>query len=64
VTGGKGGIGRGIALGLAEAGARVAVLGRNGEKNKRVLSELKTIGVPALAVTVDVTQRAALEPAL
>lgn len=29
VTGGNGGIGRGIALGLAEAGAAVAVLGRN-----------------------------------
>ena len=28
VTGGNGGIGRGIALGLAEAGAAVAVLGR------------------------------------
>ena len=38
VTGGNGGIGRGIALGLAEAGAAVAVLGRNNEKNQRVLS--------------------------
>ena len=64
VTGGNGGIGRGIALGLAEAGAAVAVFGRNDEKNQRVLSELKTIGVPALAVKVDMTQRAALEPAL
>lgn len=41
VTGGNGGIGRGIALGLAEAGAAVAVFGRNDEKNQRVLSELK-----------------------
>ncbi|HEX4165573.1 MAG TPA: SDR family NAD(P)-dependent oxidoreductase [Bryobacteraceae bacterium] len=32
VTGGNGGIGRGIALGLAEAGAAVAVFGRNDEK--------------------------------
>jgi 2-dehydro-3-deoxy-D-gluconate 5-dehydrogenase len=32
VTGGNGGIGRGIALGLAEAGAAVAVLGRNERK--------------------------------
>lgn len=37
VTGGNGGIGRGIALGLAEAGAAVAVFGRNDEKNQRVL---------------------------
>ena len=64
VTGGNGGIGRGIALGLAEAGAAVAVLGRNEEKNQRVLAELKAIGLPSLAVKVDLTQRAALEPAL
>jgi 2-deoxy-D-gluconate 3-dehydrogenase len=64
VTGGNGGIGCGIALGLAEAGAAVAVLGRNDEKNQRVLSELKGIGVPSIAVKVDVTDRAALEPAL
>lgn len=64
VTGGNGGIGRGIALGLAEAGAAVAVFGRNEEKNRHVLSELKAIGVPCLALKVDVTQRPALEPAL
>jgi 2-dehydro-3-deoxy-D-gluconate 5-dehydrogenase len=64
VTGGNGGIGRGIALGLAEAGAAVAVLGRNDEKNQRVLSELKAIGVPSLAVKVDLTHRTSLEPAL
>src|SRR5436190_646399 len=64
VTGGNRGIGRGIALGLAEAGAAVAVFGRNDEKNQQVLSELKAIGVPAVAVKVDMTNRAALEPAL
>src|ERR1043166_1001959 len=64
VTGGNGGIGRSIALGLAEAGAAVAVFGRNEEKNERVLSELKAIGVPSIAVKVDVTDRAGLEPAL
>jgi 2-deoxy-D-gluconate 3-dehydrogenase len=64
VTGGNGGIGRSIALGLAEAGAAVAVFGRNDEKNQHVLSELKTIGVPSLAVKVDVTNRAGLEPAM
>ena len=64
VTGGNGGIGRGIALGLAEAGAAVAVFGRNGEKNRQVLSELRALGVPSLAVQLDVTNRAGLEPAL
>lgn len=57
VTGGNGGIGRGIALGLAEAGAAVAVWGRNDEKNQRVLSELKTIGVRSVALMVDMTNR-------
>jgi 2-dehydro-3-deoxy-D-gluconate 5-dehydrogenase len=64
VTGGNGGIGRGIALGLAEAGAAVAIFGRNDEKNKQVLSELQATGVPSIAVKVDVTDRAGLEPAL
>jgi 2-deoxy-D-gluconate 3-dehydrogenase len=64
VTGGNGGIGRGIALGLAQAGGAVAILGRNEEKNKRVLAELKSIGVPSIAVKIDVTDRPALEPAL
>jgi 2-dehydro-3-deoxy-D-gluconate 5-dehydrogenase len=63
VTGGNGGIGRGIALGLAETGAAVAILGRNEEKNRHVLAELRTIGVPSIAVKVNLTDRAALEPA-
>jgi 2-dehydro-3-deoxy-D-gluconate 5-dehydrogenase len=64
VTGGNGGIGRGIALGLAEAGAAVAVWGRNDEKNQRVLSELKAIGVRSMALMVDMTNRAGLGPAV
>jgi 2-deoxy-D-gluconate 3-dehydrogenase len=64
VTGGNRGIGRGIALGLAEAGAAVAVFGRDEAKNQQALSELKAIGVPAMAVKVDMAKRAALEPAL
>jgi NAD(P)-dependent dehydrogenase (short-subunit alcohol dehydrogenase family) len=64
VTGGNGGIGRGIALALAAAGASVAILGRSAEKNDRVLGELKAIGRPALALTVDVTDRSALAPAV
>ncbi len=44
VTGGNGGIGRGIALGFAAAGASVAIIGRNEEKNQRVLDELSEFG--------------------
>ena len=64
VTGGNGGIGRSIALALAGAGASVAIFGRNSEKNDRVLSELEAIGHPALALSVDVTDRPALAPAV
>jgi 2-deoxy-D-gluconate 3-dehydrogenase len=64
VTGGNGGIGRSLALGCARAGAAVAILGRNEEKNQRVLSELQVIGNPALALRVDLTQRDQHEPAM
>jgi NAD(P)-dependent dehydrogenase (short-subunit alcohol dehydrogenase family) len=63
VTGGNGGLGRGIALGLAEAGATIAVLGRNQEKSRAVLSELKALGVRSIAVTIDLTKRDEFEPA-
>ena len=64
VTGGNGGIGRSIALGFAEAGAAVAIFGRNEEKNQQVLEELKSICVHSLALRVDMTDRTGLQPAL
>jgi 2-deoxy-D-gluconate 3-dehydrogenase len=64
VTGGNGGIGRALALGFAGAGASVAIIGRNEEKNQRVLGELKGIGQPALALRVDVSHRDELQPAM
>ena len=63
VTGGNGGLGRGIALGLARAGAAVAVLGRSEAKNGATLEELRSVGVPCVAVTVDLTRRDDLAPA-
>jgi len=44
VTGGNGGIGLGMARGLAEAGADVAIWGTNLEKNERAAKELESIG--------------------
>src|SRR5271156_2002611 len=64
VTGGNGGIGRGIALGFAEAGASVAILARNEDKNRAVADELAKAGVPAIAVPLDVTRRDQLSPAM
>ena len=54
VTGGSQGIGRACALVLAEAGADVAVCGRNLEKLNAVVQELQATGRRALALTVDV----------
>jgi 2-dehydro-3-deoxy-D-gluconate 5-dehydrogenase len=64
VTGGNGGIGRGIALGLAEAGAAVAILARNEEKNRKVLAEIEKLGAKGITVQLDVTNRDALRPAV
>jgi 2-deoxy-D-gluconate 3-dehydrogenase len=64
VTGGNRGIGRGIALGLAQAGASVAVLARNHDNNRAVVEELTQLGVPALALALDVRKRADLQPAI
>lgn len=64
ITGGNRGIGRSIALGMARAGAAIAVLARNEEKNGQVLAELKAIGVPAIALRLDVTERTTLADAI
>jgi len=58
VTGGNGGIGLGIARGLAQAGARVAIAGRNEDKNKEAL---KVLGAGAIAVAGDVNDEAAVK---
>jgi 7-alpha-hydroxysteroid dehydrogenase len=55
VTGGGKGIGRGIALCLAEAGADVAVASRNMEDLKEVVAEIEARGRRGLAVPTDVT---------
>jgi 2-dehydro-3-deoxy-D-gluconate 5-dehydrogenase len=53
VTGGNGGIGLGIARGLAKAGAAVVVAGRNPAKNDAARDELAALGGTAMAVTLD-----------
>jgi len=55
VTGGNGGIGLGMARGLARAGATVVLAGRNAEKSSRALAELKGQGVSVDAIEADVT---------
>ncbi len=61
VTGGNGGIGLGMARGLAAAGAAVVVAGRNRDKSLKAVKELEVLGARALAVEVDVTDEASVE---
>jgi 2-deoxy-D-gluconate 3-dehydrogenase len=56
VSGGNGGIGLGIATGLAAAGASVLLAGRNAEKGERAAREL---GGKAAFAVADVTVKAA-----
>ncbi len=53
VTGGNGGIGLGIAKGLACAGATVAITGRDEQKSADALAELNTIREGCRAFTFD-----------
>jgi 2-deoxy-D-gluconate 3-dehydrogenase len=55
VTGGNGGIGLGMAAGLARAGATVVLAGRNAEKSSQAVADLKTQGFLADAIQADVT---------
>lgn len=54
VTGGNGGIGLGIAKGLAQAGASLAIAGRNAAKNVAAVAELEALGAKAMVVEADV----------
>jgi 2-deoxy-D-gluconate 3-dehydrogenase len=60
VTGGNGGIGLGIARGLARAGAHIVVAARDQDKTTRAVEELTELGVRALGVTTDVTEEASV----
>ena len=55
VTGGNGGIGLGIARGLAQAGADIAVAGRNADKTRDAVDQLTSLGVRAVGLQADVT---------
>jgi len=64
VTGGSRGIGRAIALGLAEAGADVVLTFReNRAEAEKVVQQIQAEGRRALALQMDVTERASVAAA-
>jgi len=58
VTGGNGGIGLGIARGLARAGAAVAVVGRRADKLAAAVKELEALGATAAGLACDLADPA------
>lgn len=58
VTGGNQGLGKAFAFGLAEAGAKVAIVGRSAERNAQVATEAKEAGFDFVVITADITDDA------
>src|SRR5947207_996408 len=61
VTGGNGGIGLGMAQGLADAGAGIVIAARNETKSKAALEDLQRRGVKASFVATDVTAKSGVD---
>ena len=63
ITGGNSGIGLGMAIGLAQAGADVCIWGTNPDKNAAAEKEILAIGGKAAALRCDVSQENEVEAA-
>lgn len=64
VTGGNNGIGRAMAVGMAEAGVNIAIWARNAERSADAVDEIAALGVKAIAVSCDVTDEVAVAAAM
>ncbi|TGE22453.1 3-ketoacyl-ACP reductase [Hymenobacter aquaticus] len=64
VTGAGKGIGRAVALALAQQGVNVALLARTESQLREVAREIEALGVKAVVVTADVADRGAVEAAV
>lgn len=60
VIGGDGGIGLGMARGLARAGASIVVAARNPAKSALAVAELEALGAEAIAIETNVTSEASI----
>ena len=54
ITGGNGGIGLGMAKGLASCGSDIAIWGIDNKKNEKAKEELKEYGTKIISYEVDV----------
>src|SRR5215472_1529203 len=61
VTGGNGGIGLGMARGMASCGATIVIAARNADKAQAAIAELDEHGVECAFIAADVTKKAACE---
>ena len=61
ITGGNGGIGLGMARGLAQAGALVVIAGRDAAKSRDAVSALRAEGLNADAIEADVTDESQVQ---
>ena len=64
VTGAGKGLGRAVALGLAQAGANVALLARTAKDLEAVAAEIVTLGREAMALPADATRSAEVDGAV
>ncbi|UGT55123.1 SDR family NAD(P)-dependent oxidoreductase [Nocardia asteroides] len=64
VTGGNSGIGQALAVGLARAGANVAVWARNVDRSAAVVDEIRALGVKAIAVQCDIADEQSVDTAM
>ncbi|MCK0174080.1 MULTISPECIES: SDR family NAD(P)-dependent oxidoreductase [Mycobacteriaceae] len=58
VTGGNQGLGRAFAIGLAQAGATVAIAGRSGDRNAAVVADAAADGIALHPIAADITVQA------
>jgi 2-deoxy-D-gluconate 3-dehydrogenase len=56
ITGGNGGLGLGIAKGLAKEGCAVSLVGRNQDKIDKAVAEMEALGAKAIGVQCDVSK--------
>lgn len=62
VTGGNGGIGKGIAEGFAEAGSNIVIAARNQNKTEEAINEInKKFGIKTLGIQTDISEESQIK---